>query len=51
LKLSETLRDRLSGLNIPIYYGAPFGHISDQCVLPYGMEVSMNTEFLMMSGE
>ena len=51
LKLAETLRDRLSGLNIPIYYGAPFGHISDQCVLPYGMEVSINAEKGMMSNE
>lgn len=51
LKLADTLRDRLANLNMPIYYGAPFGHISDQCVLPYGVEVSINTENLMMNDE
>jgi len=44
LKLTETLRDRLSGLHIPVYYGAPFGHISDQCVLPYGIKAAMDAD-------
>lgn len=42
LSLSETLRDRLAGLGIPVYYGAPFGHISNQCVLPMGVRAEMD---------
>lgn len=48
LKLADTLRDRLSGLGIPVYYGAPFGHISDQCVFQYGTEVRIDTDDLTM---
>jgi muramoyltetrapeptide carboxypeptidase len=39
----ECLRERLGGLGIPVYYGAPFGHISDQCVLPYGIPASIDS--------
>lgn len=44
LKLKETLKDRLSGLNIPVYYGAPFGHIAHQCILPYGIKAAMDAD-------
>jgi len=36
LSLKETLTDRLYDLGIPVYYGFPTGHISDQCTLPIG---------------
>lgn len=35
--LKEMLMDRLGGLGIPVLYGLPFGHISDQATLPYGL--------------
>jgi muramoyltetrapeptide carboxypeptidase len=38
LSLKETLTDRLYDLGIPVYYGFPVGHISDQCTLPIGGE-------------
>ncbi len=44
LTTNECLKDRLSALGIPVYYGAPFGHISDQCVLPYGIMASMDAD-------
>lgn len=48
LKLKETLKDRLSGLHIPVYYGAPFGHIADQCILPYGIKAAMDADKKML---
>lgn len=36
LSLMETLKDRLSDLNIPIFYGAAIGHIGDNLTLPIG---------------
>ncbi len=48
LKLAETLKDRLAGLGMPVYYGAPFGHISDQCVMPYGIEAEMDADAMTL---
>lgn len=44
LRLVETLRDRLSDVNCPVYYGLPFGHIKDQCTLPIGVEAEFDAE-------
>ena len=32
----DTLKDRLGDLNIPVFYGAAIGHISDNLTLPIG---------------
>ena len=44
LSLKEVLSERLGGLGIPVMYGLPFGHISDNAVIPYGIEAKMDTE-------
>ncbi len=36
LSLKETLQDRLGKLDMPVIYGAPFGHIDDQFTIPIG---------------
>jgi muramoyltetrapeptide carboxypeptidase len=36
--LPDTLRDRLGNLGIPVAYGIPFGHVSSQATLPYGIK-------------
>ncbi len=43
LSLSECLHDRLDHLGIPVMYGLSFGHIKNQCTLPYGIEAELNT--------
>ncbi|NUO02984.1 MAG: LD-carboxypeptidase [Saprospiraceae bacterium] len=44
LTLMETLEDQLAGLGIPVVYGMPVGHISNQCVLPVGVSVNLNAD-------
>ncbi|MEM1320591.1 MAG: LD-carboxypeptidase [Bacteroidota bacterium] len=44
LRLSETLQDRLAQLGIPVVYGLPFGHISQQCTLPLGIEAELDAD-------
>lgn len=44
LTLRETLAGQLSGLEMPVLYGLPFGHIKDHCTLPVGIEAEMDTE-------
>ena len=44
LTLEEMLRDRLSGLGIPVIYGLPFGHVPHQATFPYGIEAELNVE-------
>jgi muramoyltetrapeptide carboxypeptidase len=41
--LKETLTDRLAPLKIPVMYGFPFGHISDQATFPYGLQARLDT--------
>lgn len=41
--LQETLTDRLADLKIPVVYGLSFGHITEQCILPLGIQASINT--------
>lgn len=44
LSLMETLDDQLASLGIPVVYGMPIGHISNQCVLPLGIEARLDAE-------
>jgi muramoyltetrapeptide carboxypeptidase len=46
LSLAETLEDRLRDLKIPVGYGFPFGHIRDQCTLPVGAQVRIDTRHM-----
>lgn len=48
LSLEETLKDRLKGLGIPVGYGFPFGHIRDQCTLPVGARVWIDTRRMIV---
>ncbi len=42
--LREVLRDRLANLGVPVVYGLPFGHISDQVTLPVGIEAELDAD-------
>ena len=42
LSLKQVLQDHLSNLNIPVFYGAKFGHIKDKWTLPIGIKAEMN---------
>ena len=42
LTLQQVLMDHLSSLNIPVFYGAKFGHIKDKWTLPIGIKAEMN---------
>lgn len=42
LSLSETLRDRLGNLGIPVVYGIPFGHVPHQATFPYQTEAALD---------
>ena len=42
LTLKQVLNDHLSDLNIPVFYGAKFGHIKDKWTLPIGIKAEMD---------
>lgn len=42
LTLPETLRDRLGNLDIPVFYGLPFGHVAHQATFPYHIKAEMD---------
>ncbi|MDE3741988.1 S66 peptidase family protein [Maribacter polysaccharolyticus] len=42
LSLIEALKDRLSGLNIPMVYNFPFGHDKNLCTFPVGIQVALD---------
>ena len=42
LSLPDTLRDRLCSLGIPVVYGIPFGHVTYQATLPYGIRATLD---------
>lgn len=42
--LKEVMMDRLSRLQIPCMYGFSFGHISNQCTIPFGTKGKMDTD-------
>ncbi len=44
LSLMETLKERLGNLNIPVLYGFSFGHIQNMCILPIGIEATLNAD-------
>jgi len=44
LTLKQVFQDHLSNLNIPIFYGAKFGHIKDKWTLPIGIKAEMNAD-------
>ncbi|MGL1886872.1 MAG: LD-carboxypeptidase [Reichenbachiella sp.] len=44
VSLSSVLGDRLGGLNVPVAYGLPFGHIDDHGVLPIGVQAKLDTK-------
>lgn len=44
LSLMDTLKDRLGDLNIPVFYGAAIGHISDNLTLPIGGKARLNAD-------
>ncbi len=41
--LREVFEDRLGTLNIPCFYGHTFGHVSDICTFPIGVQSRMDT--------
>ncbi|MEM8895214.1 MAG: LD-carboxypeptidase [Bacteroidota bacterium] len=49
LSLKEVLEDRLSSLNIPVAYGFPIGHISENATLPMGARASLDTSKFTLS--
>jgi len=49
LSLLETLRLCLSGLNMPIAYGLPFGHMPAQATLPYGIRAELDADALTLT--
>jgi muramoyltetrapeptide carboxypeptidase len=44
LKIMETLKDRLGGLGIPVFYGFSFGHIKNNCTIPVGIRARFDTD-------
>jgi muramoyltetrapeptide carboxypeptidase len=49
MSLAETLRDRLGGLGMPVFYGLPFGHVAHQMTFPYGIQAEMDTENMSLT--
>lgn len=43
-KIEDVIRERLSGLSIPIIKGFPFGHVDKNMVLPFGGLVEINSK-------
>lgn len=39
----SVFKDRLGELGVPVIYGLSFGHIRDNCTLPYGVEAELDT--------
>ncbi|MCF6239912.1 MAG: LD-carboxypeptidase [Bacteroidales bacterium] len=48
--LKQVLIDRFAGLNIPCFYGMPFGHVRNKITLPVGIRAKMdaNKKSLML---
>ncbi len=51
LSLMETLQDRLGGLDIPVVYGLSFGHVADNCTLPFGIPATLDTTSMSLQLE
>ena len=46
--LEEVVNQHVAGLDIPILWGAPFGHVKEKWTLPIGVEAILNTESLTL---
>jgi len=42
--LMEVLKDRLSGLKIPVVYGMSFGHVKDKFTIPFGALAELDAD-------
>jgi len=42
ISLKQALADLLKPLNIPVFYGMPFGHIDRKITIPFGIKAKMN---------
>lgn len=42
--LEETLRHQFKDISAPVFYGFSFGHIDEQCTLPFGLRAKFNTQ-------
>jgi muramoyltetrapeptide carboxypeptidase len=42
--IEEVFADRLGNLGVPVCYGLPFGHITDQLTLPIGAEAELDAD-------
>jgi muramoyltetrapeptide carboxypeptidase len=49
MSLADTLRDRLGQLDIPVAYGIPFGHVSYQATLPYGIHAELDASAMQLT--
>lgn len=49
LSLAETVQDRLSDLQRPGVYGLTFGHIANQCTLPFGINAELDVEHMRIT--
>jgi len=49
LSLSDALRDRLGGLGIPVVYGIPFGHVTHQATIPYGVAAKLDADKMSLT--
>lgn len=49
LSLAETVLDRLSDLQKPGVYGLTFGHISNQCTLPFGINAELDVATMQIT--
>lgn len=47
--LPETLKICLGNLNMPVVYGIPFGHVSSQATLPYGIMAGLDADAFRLS--
>jgi muramoyltetrapeptide carboxypeptidase len=46
--LEEVVNQHVADLDIPILWGAPFGHVKEKWTLPIGVEAILNTESLSL---
>lgn len=44
LSLKEVLHDRLGKLKMPIAYGLPFGHVSNNATIPFGINAKFDAD-------
>lgn len=49
LTLAETIADRFGDLRRPAVYGLTFGHITNQCTLPVGIEAELDAQAMTLT--